>query len=91
MVIVAIRYMILSVERFQNTDNRSLEELFYAVQRDIINEMMDCAIILILDIMLQSVKQHFGATDEQMNGLLCTFIRNLPTPWRERFTLPDAA
>ena len=28
MVIVAIRYMILAVERFQNTDNRSLEELF---------------------------------------------------------------
>ncbi|MEH2951367.1 transposase, partial [Sporofaciens sp. JLR.KK001] len=27
MVIVAIRYMILAIERFQNTDNRSLEEL----------------------------------------------------------------
>ena len=91
MVIVAIRYMILAIERFQNTDNRSLEELFYEVQRDIINEMMDCAIILILDIMLQSVKQHFKASDEQTNGLLCTFIGNLPTPWRERFTMPTAA
>lgn len=90
MVIVAIRYMILAVERFQNTDNRSLEELFYAVQRDIINEMMDCAIILILDNMLQSVKQNFRASDEPINGLLCTFIGNLP-PWRERFLIPNAA
>ena len=27
MVVVAIRYMILSVERFKNSDNRSLEDL----------------------------------------------------------------
>ena len=38
MVIVAIRYMILAIERFRNTDNRTIEELFYAVQREIIND-----------------------------------------------------
>ncbi|MDE7274733.1 MAG: transposase, partial [Lachnospiraceae bacterium] len=91
MVVVAIRYMILAVERFENMDNRSLEELFYGVQRDIINEMMDCAVILILDIMLQSVKQYFGASDEQINGLVCTFIENLPAPWRERFSMLEAS
>ncbi len=63
MVIVAIRYMILVVERFQNTGDRSIEELFYAVQREIINEMMDCALILVLDTLPASVKQYFNATE----------------------------
>lgn len=91
MVIVSIRYMILAIERFRNTDNRSLEELFYGIQREIINEMMDCAIVLILDVMLQSVRECFNATEEQINGLVCTFINNLPSQWRERFSVPDVA
>lgn len=89
MVIVAIRYMILALERFRNTDNRSIEELFYGVQRDIINEMMDCAIILIIDALLDSVRQYFGASEEQINELVCTFIGNLPKAWQERFSMPD--
>ena len=91
MVIVSIRYMILTVERFKNTDDRSLEELFYAVQREIINEMMDCAIILVLDVLLSSVKQYFKASETQINELVCVFISNLPTAWRERFQLPARA
>ena len=91
MVIVAIRYMILAVARFDNSDNRSLEDLFYGVQREIINEMMDCAIILILDIMLESVQQYFRATEEQINELVITFIGNLPDQWRDRFRMPEAS
>ncbi len=91
MVVVSVRYMILAVERFYNTDNRTLEDLFYGVQREIMNEMMDCAIILILDVMLDSVRQYFGATEKQINSLVCTFISNLPAQWRERFTMPETA
>jgi len=56
MVVVSVRYMLLAVERFYNTDNRTLEGLFYGMQREIMNEMMDCAIILILDVMLDSIR-----------------------------------
>lgn len=90
-VVVAIWYMILAVERFQNTDNRSLEELFYDIQRDIINERINCAVILILDIMLQGVKQYFDALNKQINGLVCTFIETLSTLWRKRFSMPEAS
>ena len=38
MIIVALRYMILSVERFNNIDNRFTEELFYGIQREVIND-----------------------------------------------------
>lgn len=91
MVIVAIRYMVLAMERFRNTDSRSLAELFYGIRREIINEMVDCAVILVLDAMLQSVRQYFNASEEQINGLVCTFVSNLPSPWRERFRMPEAA
>lgn len=91
MVIVSIRYMILAVERFQNTDNRSLEELFYGIQRDIIDSMMDCAVILIIDILLDSIRQYFGATEKQIDELVCVFIDNLPAGWKERFQRPNVA
>ncbi len=48
--------MILSVERFKNSDNRSIEDLFYGVQREIVNEPIDCAIVLMIDTLLDSVK-----------------------------------
>lgn len=91
MVIVAIRYMILAVERFKNTDNRSLEELFYGIQREIMNEMMDCAIILVIDVLLDSIRQYFSATESQINELLSLFIRKLPEGWRQRFKDPQVA
>ncbi len=91
MVIVAIRYMILAVERFNNTDNRSLEELFYEVQRDVMNEMMHSDIKLLLDLMLECVKNCFNATDDQISELICAFIDKLPNSWKEHFLLPETA
>ena len=91
MVIVSIRYMILAVERFRNTDNRSLEDLFYGIQREIVNEMMDCAIVLVLDALLDSVRQYFGISEEQIEELVCVFITKLPKEWQTRFQTPDAA
>ena len=91
MVVVALRYMMLAVERFNNTDNRTIEEFFYGMQREILNEMMDCAITLILDIMLESARRTFGASDEQMDALVSDFISNLPTEWKAKFRMPDAA
>ena len=91
MVVVALRYMMLAVERFNNTDNRTIEEFFYGMQREVLNEMMDCAITLILDIMLESVRRTFGASNEQMDALVSDFICNLPTEWKAKFRMPDAA
>ncbi len=59
MVIVALRYMILAVERFNNTDNRSITDLFYQIKRKIINDIMDQAIIIIVDALLDSVQRFF--------------------------------
>lgn len=91
MVIVAIRYMILAVERFNNTDNRSIEELFYCVKREIINEITDSAIILMIDTLLDSVKEFLGLSNDQITALVQIFVNKLPGKWKDRFQLPEAA
>ena len=90
MVIVAIRYMILAVTRFENTDERGIEEIMYGIQREVINKMMDCAVILIIDTLLDSIRVCFGTTEDQINELICVFISKLPEAWRCRFTAPQA-
>lgn len=90
MVVVAIRYMILSVERFKNSDNRSLEDLFYGVQREIVNELIDCAIVLVIDTLLDSVREYCHASEAQVTELVSLFISKLPENWKIRFQVPKA-
>lgn len=78
MVVVAIRYMILAVERFKNSDNRSIEDLFYGIQREIVNELMDCAIVLMIDTLLDSIKEYYNVFESQVAELVCLFISKLP-------------
>ena len=91
MVTVAIRYMILAVERFNNTDDRTIEEFFYDLKREVFNEMLDYALTLILDIMLESIRKTFNASDDQMDTLILDFVSGLPDQWRAKFSLPKAA
>lgn len=91
MVVVAIRYMILSIERFRNSDNRSIEDLFYGVQREIVNELIDCAIVLMIDTLLDSVREYYQASEVQVAKLVCIFINKLPENWKIRFQMPEVA
>ena len=91
MVVVAIRYMILSVERFKNSDNRSFEDLFYGVQREIVNELIDCAIVLMIDTLLDSVREYYHVSETQIAELVCLFISKLPENWKIRFQMPKAS
>ncbi len=91
MVIIALRYMILELARFQHGDNRTIEDLFYQVQREVVNSMMDTAIVIIVDALLNAVRKCFNVTEEQMNHLLVEFIDELPESWKARFRLPASA
>ena len=90
MVIVAIRYIILAVTRFENTDDCGIEEIMYGIQWEVINKMMDCAIILIIDMLLDSIRVCFSVTEDQINELVCVFISRFPEAWRCRFTSSQA-
>ena len=91
MVIVAIRYMVLAEERFYNTDDRTIEEIFYRAQREVISQMIDTAIVILLDAMLDSVRRFFNATEEQIRSLVNNFISELPEIWKKRFEDPVIA
>ena len=91
MVIVSIRYMVLAMERFWNTDNRTIEELFFEVQREVISQMIDTAIIIVLDALLDSVRKFFGASEEQIENLVHNFINELPRVWQKKFCDPLVA
>ena len=53
--------------------------------------MMDTAIIIIVDALLNAVRKCFNATEEQMNLLLVEFISELPESWKARFQLSASA
>ena len=91
MVVVAIRYMVLAVERFKNSDSRSIEDLFYGVQREMADELMDCAVVLMIDTLLDSIREYYGASESQVEGLVCLFISKLPENWKKRFQIPKTA
>ncbi|MDO5415547.1 MAG: hypothetical protein Q4F78_08805 [Bacillota bacterium] len=74
---MAIRYMILAVTHFENTDGCGIEEIMYGIQRVVINRMLDCAVILIIDTLLDSIRECIGTTEDQINRLVCLFISKL--------------
>ena len=76
---------------FNNTDDRTIEEFFYDLKREVFNEMLDYALTLILDIMLESIRKTFNASDDQMDTLILDFVSSLPDQWRAKFSLPNAA
>ena len=83
--------MILEHARFQNSDNRTIEDLFYQVQREVVNSIMDTAIVIIVDALLNAVRKCFNVTEEQMDQLLIEFVNELPALWKSRFQLPASA
>ena len=53
--------------------------------------MANVAIVTLLDILIDSVRDFFYATEEQINAMICTFVDRLPDAWKCRFQRPDAA
>ena len=67
----------------------NIEEIMYGVQREIINQMLDCSIILIIDTLLDSIREYLGLSEDRIKELVSVFISKLPEVWRKRFTAPQ--
>lgn len=65
--------------------------LFYGVQREIVNELIDCAIVLMIDTLLDSVREYYHASDAQVAELVSFFVSKLPENWKNRFQIPKVA
>ena len=70
--------MMLSMFQRENTDHRSLGELFYLYVQEVAEITFDHSMKLIIIALLSTVKEFFSLTDEQMTIFVQQFIGNLP-------------
>ena len=74
--------MFLSLQQRYNTDDRTISELFLLM----IDEMEDIALgealQIIVDIMLQTMQEQFGFTDNQLTEFVSKFYNRLPVSYQ---------
>lgn len=83
LAIANVRYMMLSMFQRENTDERSLGELFYFYVEEVAEITFDHSMQLIVIAMLQTVKEFFSLSEEQMGNFVQQFINNLPKYMQE--------
>lgn len=89
MVIVSIRYMIIALDRYYNTDLGSIEDLIYIAQRDVINDMLTQSIVLIINLLLESVQECLGISEAQICQMLDVFMDKLPAEWKGKLCISE--
>ena len=89
--LVFIRYMLLSLQRRCNEDDRTIGELFLMMVDELADTTFAHAMRLIIDAMLQTVRDHFGLTEDQFLNFVRQFYDNLPACYRHFIQAPTAA
>ena len=78
LTIVAVRYMILSVQQRSNTDDRTIGELFWIITAEVAEISYLHSLRLILDALLETVREFFQISDDQMTAFTLSFFNRLP-------------
>ena len=78
LTVANVRYMMLSMFQRENTDHRSLGELFYLYVQEVAEITFDHSMKLIMIALLSTVREFFSLTEEQMSSFVQQFIGNLP-------------
>ena len=76
--IVFARYMLLSVEQRKDGDERSICELFYVLCDELADITYNESLQLIVNAMLESLREIFHFTDEQTEAFTADFVSRLP-------------
>ena len=83
--------MLLSLQKRCNEDDRTISELFLLMVDELADTTFAHAMRLIVDIMLQSVQQHFGLSDDQLIAFTWQFYDQLPASYQHFLKAPAAA
>ena len=86
--VVLVRYMLLALEQRKFTDNRSFGELFMLLVDELADITFSHSMQLIVAAMLDSIREVYPASDEQIEKLMEAFLSRLPEDFR---TLLSAA
>ena len=76
--LVLTRYMLMSVAKRNNEDERTLGELFYFMVEEVADITFNQSMKILMDAMLESIKAIFQATEEQLTAFTNDFINRLP-------------
>lgn len=76
--IANVRYMILSMFQRENTDERSLGELFCLFVEEVAEITFDQSLRIIVNAMFETIKEMLSFTEEQMTIFVQSFIGRLP-------------
>ena len=85
--LVFIRYMLLSLQQRNNSDDRTINELFLLMIDELADITFSHALQLIVDIMLQMIQERFGLSDDQVNQFVADFVGRLPVSYQRALQL----
>lgn len=78
LAVVCVRYMVLAVSHRASSDDRTLGELFWLMTAEAAEISFTESLSLILNALLNTVKEFFAVSDEQMEAFTQRFLVNLP-------------
>ena len=76
--IVFVRYILLSVEKRINEDNRTIGELFYLISDELKDITFSQSMIILVQAFVSSMIEILHLTDEQLSALMADFSTRLP-------------
>ena len=80
--LVFIRYMLLSLQQRNNSDDQTISELFLLMIDELADITFGQALQLIVEIMLQMLRERFDLSDTQLDEFVSAFIERLPISYR---------
>ena len=88
---VFTRYMLLSLRKRRNEEDRTIGEMFLLMADELTDTTFAQAMRLIVDAMLQTVRDRFGLSDDQLLVLCLQFYDRLPDGYRHFLPTPLGA
>lgn len=85
--VVFTRYMMLSLERRQNEDQRSLGELFLLTCDELDDITAEKSLMLIMKTLIQAIEDRLFLTKQQISDFLDAFIELLPNFIKSKLNL----
>lgn len=76
--LVFTRYMLMSVAKRNDEDERTLGELFFYMVDEVADITFNQSMRILMEAMIASVKQIFQATEDQIDRFTADFINRLP-------------
>ena len=88
--LVFIRYMLLSLQQRNSSDDRTISELFLLMIDELTDITFGHVLQLIVDIMLQMIQERFGLSDDQLEEFVNEFVGRLPISYQHALRLKAA-